>query len=50
MNTLRKIPSMIGQAIQYVVDAAGRIFTSSKDEYPESGVQPFEGDIPKSHH
>ncbi|NER81450.1 MAG: hypothetical protein F6K42_18160 [Leptolyngbya sp. SIO1D8] len=29
--------------------ATGRIFSPSDDDYPKSGVQPFEGDIPDGH-
>lgn len=30
--------------------AAGRIFSPNDDDYPETGVQPFGGDIPDDHH
>lgn len=33
-----------------VSKAAGRIFSPNDDEYPESGVQPFGGDIPDRQH
>ena len=29
---------------QYISDAVARIFGPNDDEYPEVGVQPFEGD------
>ena len=32
------------QLFQYIGDAAGRIFSPSRDDYPETGVQPFEGE------
>lgn len=31
-------------ALQYVWDGAARIFSPADDKYPESGVQPFEGE------
>ncbi|MBJ7899852.1 MAG: isochorismate synthase [Cyanobacteria bacterium RI_101] len=38
----------IGQAfqdlVQYFTEAFARIFGPSTDEYPEVGVQPFDGD------
>jgi hypothetical protein len=30
-------------AMRYVSEAAGRIFRRSDDDYPNTGVQPFEG-------
>ncbi|MBE9184660.1 isochorismate synthase [Microcoleus sp. LEGE 07076] len=30
-------------AMRYVSEAAGRIFSPTDDNYPNSGVQPFEG-------
>lgn len=32
------------KAIQYIWQAAKRIFSPNEDQYPETGVQPFEGD------
>ena len=30
--------------VQYFTEGFARIFSPSKDEYPEVGVQPFKGD------
>lgn len=30
--------------LQYLWDGAKRIFTATDDNYPETGVQPFEGE------
>ncbi|AFZ10174.1 hypothetical protein Osc7112_5980 [Oscillatoria nigro-viridis PCC 7112] len=35
-------------AMRYVSEAAVRIFSPSDDNYPNSGVQPFEGKPSKS--
>ncbi|MEG4809513.1 isochorismate synthase [Microcoleus sp. F8-D3] len=35
-------------AMRYVSEAAVRIFSPSDDNYPNSGVQPFEGQPSKS--
>jgi hypothetical protein len=32
------------QIIQYIASAATRIFSPTDDNYPETGIQPFEGD------
>jgi len=34
----------ISRAFQYVWDGAFRIFTPNRDEYPATGVQPYDGD------
>lgn len=34
--------------MRYVSEAAVRIFSPSDDNYPNSGVQPFEGKLSKS--
>ncbi|MEO0828519.1 MAG: hypothetical protein AAFV72_12890 [Cyanobacteria bacterium J06635_1] len=50
MVRLQKISTSIGQTLQnisdWVLGAVRRIFSPSDDEYPKTGVQPFEGDIP----
>ena len=38
-----------GDAMRYVSEAAVRIFSPSDDNYPNSGVQPFEGKLSKNH-
>lgn len=49
MSALQRMISTVGQSIQqstvWIFDAAKRIFSPSDDDYPETGVQPFEGDI-----
>jgi hypothetical protein len=35
-------------AMRYVSEAAVRIFSPSDDNYPNSGVQPFEGKLSKN--
>jgi hypothetical protein len=39
-----KLWESIKNSIGYVSDAIGRIFGPNDDEYPNTGVQPFEGD------
>lgn len=54
MAKLQGILTAIGQTIQQMSDlilsSAGRIFSPSDNEYPKTGVQPFEGEIPDTHH
>jgi hypothetical protein len=45
-----KIATMLDRFIGYFSDAAARIFGRDRDEYPATGVQPFEGEIDKKHH
>ncbi|MDX2211832.1 MAG: hypothetical protein SFY66_00960 [Oculatellaceae cyanobacterium bins.114] len=40
MNVLE----MVRDVMQYLSDGATRIFKPSDDHYPETGVQPFEGE------
>jgi hypothetical protein len=35
---------VIQDAVQYVVEAATRLFSPSDDECPDIGVQPYDGD------
>jgi hypothetical protein len=35
---------MIRDAVQFLSDGVTRIFKPSDDHYPETGVQPFEGE------
>lgn len=42
MNILKSIK----ESVQYLVDAATRWFSPNEDHYPETGVQPFQGDLP----
>lgn len=41
------IPKVIDDIIQYVSEAVSRIFSPSDDKYPNTGVQPFDGDVSK---
>lgn len=43
-NAIRTITSIPQQVFRYVSDAIMRIFSPSDDNYPETGVQPYEGD------
>jgi hypothetical protein len=43
-NIIHTIGTTIQQVVQYVFSAAIRIFSPSDDDYPASGVQPFDGD------
>jgi hypothetical protein len=40
MNVLRTL----GAAAQYLSEGISRLFSPNKDEYPQTGVQPFEGE------
>jgi hypothetical protein len=40
MNVL----NLVRDAFQYVSEAVVRIFKPANDDYPETGVQPFEGE------
>ncbi|GAB4136059.1 MAG: hypothetical protein Fur0046_09420 [Cyanobacteria bacterium J069] len=35
---------VIGQALQFLTEGASEIFSPDRDEYPKTGVQPYEGD------
>lgn len=39
-----KIYQVVYEAIQYISEAASRIFGPNDDHYPATGTQPFEGD------
>ena len=40
----------VQQAGEWLLEAAKRLFSASDDNYPETGAQPFEGDIPDPRH
>lgn len=47
MSTRTKSPGVVQsftKAVNYLLGAAGRIFSPTDDQYPRVGVQPFEGD------
>ncbi|MEM7771267.1 MAG: hypothetical protein AAGA75_14810 [Cyanobacteria bacterium P01_E01_bin.6] len=54
MRNWKQMISAIGQSFQkgtdWILGAVKRLFSPSDDDYPQSGVQPFEGDIPDAHH
>lgn len=35
---------MLGQAIRFLSDGAAEIFRPDYDQYPKTGVQPFDGE------
>jgi hypothetical protein len=39
-----KIFELLGNLTKYITEGFARIFSPNRDEYPEVGVQPFEGD------
>jgi hypothetical protein len=46
-QTVKSIPHNV---IQFMSGAIVRIFGTSDDDYPETGVQPFEGEPTKEKH
>ncbi len=38
------VPKVVSDTIRFVSEAVTRIFGLNDDEYPNTGVQPFEGD------
>ncbi|WP_341529376.1 hypothetical protein WKK05_08745 [Nostoc sp. UHCC 0302] len=42
-QSIKEVPAQI---INYISSGAARIFAPKDDDYPATGVQPFEGDIP----
>ncbi|MBE9008329.1 hypothetical protein IQ259_25550 [Fortiea sp. LEGE XX443] len=47
---LKSIINGATQVITYILGAVKRIFSPRDDNYPASGVQPFEGDIADDKH
>ena len=41
MNVLR----VINDALQYLSEGVGKVFSPTNDHYPNTGVQPFEGEV-----
>lgn len=39
-----KLFQVFQDTVQYLVEAATRLFSPSDDQYPAIGVQPFDGD------
>lgn len=42
---IKTITDGTAQVVTYISSAASRIFSPRDDNYPETGVQPFDGDI-----
>lgn len=42
--TFQAIVEVIQKVSRYIFDAAARVFGPRDDDYPEIGVQPFEGE------
>ncbi|MGF1988395.1 MAG: hypothetical protein RMY62_011090 [Nostoc sp. ZfuVER08] len=42
---INSIQEFLGKIINYILTAVSRTFSPKDDDYPASGVQPFEGDI-----
>lgn len=47
MSNSHNFLQTIQEAINYLFGAVSRIFGVRDDDYPATGVQPFEGDIPE---
>lgn len=47
LRTVKEIPQNV---IRYISAAVTRIFGLNDDDYPATGVQPFEGDPPDERH
>lgn len=39
-----KVSNVFSDVVTYISEAVGRIFSLVDDEYPNTGVQPFEGE------
>lgn len=46
LQSIKNIPQ---QLINYISEAVTRIFSPRNDDYPATGVQPFEGDPADKH-
>jgi hypothetical protein len=46
-NLVQNVQNLGQQVINYLSGAVSRIFGVRDDDYPTTGVQPFEGDIPE---
>jgi len=47
---VREMIRAVRRLFEDISKAAGRIFSPNDDNYPETGVQPFGGDIPDHRH
>ncbi|WP_414566490.1 MULTISPECIES: hypothetical protein [unclassified Anabaena] len=51
LQKMQSIINIFQQLITYISEAVNKIFSPRDDDYPETGVQPFEGDpSDKKHH
>ncbi len=46
-QVIRSIVTLPKQIIQYLAEAISDIFSPTKDDYPETGVQPYDGNSGK---
>jgi hypothetical protein len=44
VETFKSILEMPKNFVRYITSAAARIFSPSDDDYPATGVQPYEGE------
>jgi hypothetical protein len=44
-----RIATMLDQFIGYFADGITRIFGLDRNQYPATGIQPFEGEIKQKH-
>jgi hypothetical protein len=49
-DVIQFVSGAVEKAIQFVSGAVVRIFSPSDDDYPASGVQPYDGIATKKHH
>lgn len=47
---MRSAIALPRKVVRYLAEATIRIFSPSDDQYPKTGVQPFEGDPPTKGH
>jgi hypothetical protein len=44
-----RIATMLDRLIGYFADGIARVFGLDRNQYPATGIQPFEGEIDKKH-
>lgn len=47
-HIIGSVSQSIKQTTVWILSAAKRLFSPNNDDYPKTGVQPFEGDIPET--
>ncbi|MEX0270967.1 hypothetical protein AB3R30_17650 [Leptolyngbyaceae cyanobacterium UHCC 1019] len=50
LEAIMSMPKLIDNIIQYFSAAISRIFGPDDNSYPETGVQPFDGEVNKKSH